>query len=232
MKIEKKRNSLKKGIMVFTLMGLLVVLLMVLLSGFKSKEEFPTFQDVDGKIEVMAGEYKLDKQAYIGDPQAPVKVIEFVDYKCPYCMAWNNDNFDKFKDKFIDTGKAQLYIVNYPFLGPDSIKAAMVGEILWKQNQEAFWEYHHAIYKNQGEERTVWANEKFLLKLIDDYVPHGNSKLVEESLNNLEGLYEVKEDFKITSINGVASVPTFVVGEDKYVNPSLEQLSEIIESNM
>ncbi|MBY0217764.1 thioredoxin domain-containing protein [Paenibacillus illinoisensis] len=230
MEVEKRRNSFKKWLVVFTFIGLLVVLLIVLLSGFNSKEEFPTFQDVDGKIEVMSGEYKLDKQAYIGDPQAPVKVIEFVDYKCPYCKAWNNENFENFKNKFIDTGKVQFYVINYPFLGPDSIKAAMVGEILWGQNHEAFWEYHHAIYQNQGEERTMWANENFLLKLIKDYVPHGNVKSVEESLKNLEGLYEVKEDFKITSINSVASVPTFVVDEKKYVNPSLEQLSEIIES--
>ncbi|MEI4927642.1 thioredoxin domain-containing protein, partial [Klebsiella pneumoniae] len=77
----------------------------------------------------------------------------FVDYKCPYCAAWTNNNLPKLKKDYIDTGKVQLYIVNFPFLGPDSIKAAMVGEILWKQNHEAFWEYTEALYAHQGEEK-------------------------------------------------------------------------------
>ncbi|WP_337033498.1 DsbA family protein [Paenibacillus illinoisensis] len=229
----KKESKKKVGIIATAGAVILIVLIVALISGFTEKEEvFPTFQDVGGTIETQVGDYKLDKQAYLGDPNAPVKVVEFVDYKCPYCAAWTNNNLPKFKKDYIDTGKVQLFVVNFPFLGPDSIKAAMVGEILWKQNHEAFWEYTDALYAHQGEEKTIWANEKYLLSIIKKYVPHGDADAVKKSLKNLEGLFEVKEDFKITSTNGVSSVPTFIVDGKKYVNPDLTQFSDVIDSSL
>ncbi|MGV2886120.1 DsbA family protein [Paenibacillus taichungensis] len=230
---NKKGNNKKSGIIVGAGALVVVVLIVGLILGFKEKEEvFPTFQDVGGKIETQVGDYKLDKQPYLGDPNAPVKVVEFVDYKCPYCAAWTKNDLPKLKKDYIDTGKAQLYVVNFTFLGPDSIKAAMVGEILWKQNHEAFWEYHDALYAHQGEEKSIWAKEKYLLSMIEKYVPHGDAAAVKQSLANLDGLFEVKEDFKITTSNGISGVPTFVIGGQKYVNPDYTELSSIIDSNL
>ncbi|MDR0269427.1 MAG: DsbA family protein [Paenibacillus sp.] len=212
---------------------ILVVLIVVIISGLMKKSEiFPTFADVDGKIETQVGDFKLDKQAFLGDPNAPVKIIEILDYKCPYCAVWTNDNFPQLKKEYIDTGKVQLYIVNFPFIGPDSIKAAMVGEILWKQNHEAFWEFHEALGAHQGKEDSIWANEKSLLSIVKQYVPHGDVDAVKKSLKKLEGLFEVKEDFKISTTNGVSSVPTFIVDGQKYENPELDELYQAIDSKL
>lgn len=228
-----KTSKKNTGLIVTIVAVIVVVLTVALISGYKEKKEFfPTFQDVAGKVETQVGNYYLEKQVFLGDPTAPVKVIEFIDYKCPYCAAWSNDNFPKFKKDYIDTGKVQLFVVNFSFLGPDSIKAAMVGEILWKQSPQAFWEYHEAIYKHQGDEKTIWATEKHLLSIIERYVPHGDAKDVKRSLEQLEGLMEVKEDFKITTTNGVSSVPTFIVDGEDYENPELSELSSAIDSRL
>lgn len=209
----------------------IITIMSIILSGCSKQEEvFPSLEDVRDAIEVKVGDFKLDKQAYIGDPNAPVKVIEFMDYKCPYCAAWTTSNLPHIKKEYIDTGKVQLFLINYPFLGPDSIKAAMVGEILWKQNHDAFWEYHNALSLHQGDESTVWANEEFLTSIIDKYVDNGDSKAVKQGLKNLEGLYEVKEDFQITEANHISSVPTFWIEGKKYVNPDVIQLTQAIES--
>lgn len=229
-KIKQKGSS--KRISIFTSLGIIIVLLatVAIVTAWSDKEEtFPTYEDINDEMSVMAGDYNLDKQAYLGDPKAPVKVIEFIDLKCPYCKAWNTENFDDFKEKYIDSGKVQFYVINFSFLGPDSLKAAMVGEILWKQNQEAFWEYEKAIYENQGDKDTVWANEKFLLNLIKDHVPHGDAAAVKKSLKKLEGLYEVKEDLAIAHANKIPSVPTFIVGGKQYINPELDFFYSVID---
>lgn len=75
--------------------------------------------DAKGKIEIAIGDFKLEKQPFLGDPTAPIKVIEFIDFKCPSCAKWENENFPDFKQDFIDTGKVQFYVINFPFLGPD-----------------------------------------------------------------------------------------------------------------
>jgi protein-disulfide isomerase len=231
------KNTTNKGskrkVVIFTSLGVAIMLLVMvaIIAAWSDKEEeFPTFTDVSDEINVAVGDFKLEKQANIGDPNAPVKVFQFVDYKCPYCKAWNNDNFGKFKEEYIETGKVQLYIINFSFIGPDSIKAAMVGEILWKQSPEAFWEFQDAIYKHQGDKDTIWANEKYLLDLIEDYVPHGDAAAVKKSLRKHEGLFEVKEDFAITTTNGVDSVPTFLVNGQRYINPTLSDFTKVIDS--
>ncbi|MCM3130994.1 MULTISPECIES: thioredoxin domain-containing protein [unclassified Paenibacillus] len=233
--MNKKQKGFGNKVALITSLGFAIVLLtsLAIVAAWSDQEEvYPTYEDVKEEISVSAGDYKLDKQAYIGDPNAPVKVIEFIDYKCPYCKAWNTENFDDFKEKYIDTGKVQFFVINFSFLGPDSLKAAMVGEILWKQNSEAFWEYEKAIYENQGDKGTIWANEKFLLDLIEKHVPHGDAAAVKKSLDNLEGLYEVKEDLAITQANGVPSVPTFIVDSKQYTNPAISDLYEIIDSKL
>ncbi|MNE87456.1 hypothetical protein D3C80_1846600 [compost metagenome] len=53
-----------------------------------------------------------------------------------------------------------------------------------------------------------------------------------ESLKNLDGLFDVKEDFKITTTNGISSVPTFIIGSQKYVNPDYSELSKAIDFNL
>jgi protein-disulfide isomerase len=46
----------------------------------------------------------------LGNPKAPVTVIEYASLSCPHCAAFNNDTFPAFKAKYIDTGK-----INYVF---------------------------------------------------------------------------------------------------------------------
>jgi len=217
----------KKQVVWLSVVVAVVTVGIILLSVLTSlqKESFPTFMDAKGTIVATQGSFSYEKQAYIGDVNAPVKVIEFFDYKCPPCAAWSNENFPQFKKEYIDTGKVQLYYINFPFLGPDSIKAAMMAEIMWNQNPKAFAEFHKAIAKYQKVESDIWATEKYLLEIVEKYVPSGDAKKAKESIRALEGLFEVKEDFKITTANGVSGTPTFFVNG---VKTSSETLSETI----
>lgn len=232
MAMKSGRNgSRRRAIFTIVVFVLMVLVFFVVLATWSDSETDPLMftNEILNEFDLEAGDFKLDKQANIGDPNAPVKVLQFVDYKCPYCKAWNDENFDKFKEEYIETGKVQLYIINFPFLGPDSIRAAMVAEILWKQNSNAFWEFHDAIYHHQGDKSTIWATEEFLLDLIENYVPSGDAAAVKKSLRKNEGLFEVKEDFAITQTNGINKVPSFFVNGKTFPNPTLIDLSREID---
>ncbi|MCL6458065.1 MAG: thioredoxin domain-containing protein, partial [Gorillibacterium sp.] len=113
--------------------------------------------------------------------------------------------------------------------GPDSIKAAMMAEIMWNQSPKAFAEFHEALYEHQKVESDIWATEKYMLEIIEKYVPSGDAKKAKKSIRALEGLFEVKEDFKITTANGVSGTPTVFVNG---VKTSTEALSETVNNEL
>ena len=59
----------------------------------------------------------------LGNPKAPVTVIEYASVSCPHCAAFNNDVFPTLKAKYIDTGKV-FYVAREALTSDPSIAAA------------------------------------------------------------------------------------------------------------
>lgn len=219
-----------------SIIGLSVMCLVAtsLVTAFITKDQksdlksLPTLMDASGKIELVVGDFDLHSQPFLGDSNAPIKVIEFADFKCPACRNWEALNFSGFKAEFIDTGKVQFYFINFPFLGPDSIEAAVAAESIYKQNPDKFWEFKEEIYKNQGVERTIWATEEFLIKLVKNNITGIDYKLFENDLKEHKYLFDVKKDFKISAANGIYGTPSFIVNGEK-VSPE-ELRVRVLES--
>ncbi|WHX47987.1 thioredoxin domain-containing protein [Paenibacillus woosongensis] len=101
----------------------------------------------------------------LGDPNAPIKIVEFGDYKCPACSIFNELVKPQIQSDYVDQGKAAFYFMNYPFLGPDSDTAALAAQSVYHQSNEAFWTYFDALYTNQGNENEQWATVDYLVEL-------------------------------------------------------------------
>jgi protein-disulfide isomerase len=87
-----------------------------------------------------------------GDPNAPVKLVEFGDFKCGYCGEWNHETLPPIRDKYLESGKVRIAHVNYPILGPDSM-ASEAAECAAQQGR--FWEYAQLLYENQRTSDTL-----------------------------------------------------------------------------
>lgn len=63
----------------------------------------------------------------LGDANAPVTILEFTDFECPYCKSFFTDTLPQLKSTYIDTGKAKLTVRNYPlpFHDPAATKEAL-----------------------------------------------------------------------------------------------------------
>ncbi|SET94954.1 thioredoxin domain-containing protein [Paenibacillus sp. NFR01] len=228
---------MKKRIWIFLVFPLLVIVAIesvVLYQQIRDKDQaeaFPTFMDAKGKLDIQVGDFKLDKQPSLGKPDAPVKVIEFVDFKCPACKAWEQEYSAQFKKKYIDTGIVQFFAVNFPFLGPDSIEAALAAELMYEQGADKFWQFKQKLYDHQGQEQTQWATESFLLEFVKENIEGIDYKKFEAGLKNWDHLIDVKEDFKIASANGVYGTPSFRVN-GKAVSSDYAKLSQAIEDSI
>ncbi|ABX12535.1 DsbA family protein [Nitrosopumilus maritimus] len=97
----------------------------------------------------------------LGDPNAPITIVEFGDYQCHQCYNWFHNTKPTITRDYIDTGKANLVFVDMAFLGRDSSPAAQA--TYCAEDQGMYWEYHDMLYNAQESKIDGgWANNERL----------------------------------------------------------------------
>jgi protein-disulfide isomerase len=88
----------------------------------------------------------------LGAPDAPVEVLEYADFQCPYCRQFAQGPEAQLKTEYVDTGQVRFVYRHYPFIGDESIWAAEAAECA--EEQDRFWDYHDKLFAEQGGENT------------------------------------------------------------------------------
>ena len=84
----------------------------------------------------------------LGDPKAPVTLVEYADLQCLYCADWARDAFPAIVDEYVASGKVRIVFRGLAFLGPDSDKALRAA--LAAGEQDALWNVVHGLFTSQG----------------------------------------------------------------------------------
>ena len=83
----------------------------------------------------------------MGSKDAPITIVEFTDYQCPYCLRFTKTTFPLLKSKYIDTGKVRWVALNMPLsFHKDAVKAAQAAHCAGEQGK--FWEMREELFKN------------------------------------------------------------------------------------
>jgi protein-disulfide isomerase len=104
--------------------------------------------DAWGRIDL--GPVHLDDRPALGPPDAPVTILEFADFECPYCA----HAFGQIEALANTTYKGKIRVIfkNYPLNGhPWARTAAIAAECARLQNPAAFWDFARYFYSNQGQ---------------------------------------------------------------------------------
>ena len=105
-----------------------------------------------GSVESSRVEFELDgTELSIGDPNAPVTVVEFSDFQCPFCRRFYTDTVQDLKTNYIDTGKVYFVYKHFPLsFHPAAQKSA---ESVECANEQGKWvELHDKLFDEQGKE--------------------------------------------------------------------------------
>lgn len=86
----------------------------------------------------------------LGNPSAPITIVEFGDYQCHQCYNWFHNTKPAIFENYVDTGKANFVFVDLAFLGKDSPKAAQASYCA--EDQGKYWQYHDILYNSQESE--------------------------------------------------------------------------------
>jgi protein-disulfide isomerase len=96
----------------------------------------------------------------LGDPNAPVTMIEFADLQCPFCKAYTLDALPGIVRTYVRTGKIKLVFSGMHFIGPDSEKALRT--VYAAGIQGKLWNVLDLLYKSQGAENSGWVTDSLL----------------------------------------------------------------------
>jgi len=91
--------------------------------------------------------HALKNANYMGDPKAPVKMIEYADFQCPYCRLYWQDTEPRIIQSYVMTGKVYYeYRSVGAFIGQESAAAAEATYCAGDQGK--FWEFHDTLFTN------------------------------------------------------------------------------------
>ena len=164
-----------------------------------------------------------------GSPVAPVTIIEFADFECPFCarafMTLETMVHTTYKDKI------RVIYKNYPLnVHPWAIRAATGAECARLQNPDTFWEFARDYYCNQG---------SITVKNIDDHI-HDTAKRLNLDIPTLDACMagkaapaRIAEDQKDGALVGVSSTPTLLINGVKVVGlPEEKAFNGILQQQL
>ncbi len=93
----------------------------------------------------------------LGDPNAPVEMEMFIDVQCPVCQNYETLDLPTIVNKYVKTGKAQLHLKPWAFLGGAGSQSfsGRLG-LIAAANQNKGFQYAKVLYDNQGQEESGW----------------------------------------------------------------------------
>lgn len=107
-------------------------------------------QNQNGADAVKTGNIDLSSVFFSGKSDAPLTLLEYGDYQCPYCARFFEQTEPSLNSEYIATGKVKFAYKDMAFLGPESVAAASAAACA--QDQGKFWEYHDALYDIEAKE--------------------------------------------------------------------------------
>ncbi|WP_135451768.1 thioredoxin domain-containing protein [Mycobacterium sp. DL99] len=80
----------------------------------------------------------------LGSPDAPVALVVFSDYRCPFCAKFSRNIEPELVKRYVDAGKLRIEWRDFAIFGPQSMSAARAGRAAAEQGK--FWEFNRAVY--------------------------------------------------------------------------------------
>ena len=92
----------------------------------------------------------------LGDPNAPLTLVEFGDYQCTFCKKFFHETGESILINYVETGKVKMLFKDFIVVNEDSVNAASAAHCA--NDQKMFWQYHSTLYNNWDGEGTGWAS--------------------------------------------------------------------------
>lgn len=93
----------------------------------------------------------ISGQPSLGSPTAPLTLVEFTDFQCPFCARFHAQTFPLLKKAFIEPGRVRYVTVDFPLtsIHPEAFSAARASHC--GEEQGKYWDTHKALFSQRGQ---------------------------------------------------------------------------------
>jgi len=155
--------------------------------------------------QVIKAKLNLEGFVMLGSKEAPLTIVEFTDYQCPFCQRFHTTSFPDLKKNYIDTGKVRFYSRDLPLdFHPNAMRAAEAARCASDQGQ--FWKLRDVMEANPDklDMDSLLADAADLKMNLDTFRACVESEKYKNAVQT-----DVMEAMKI----GASGTPTFVIGK-------------------
>lgn len=159
-----------------------------------------------------------DDDAILGDPNAPVTIVEFSDFQCPYCERFYTESMSLLKTNYIDTGIVKLIYRDFPLpIHQNSSMASQSAECARRANggldDAAYFQMHDLLFENQS----VWSNSADAKSILEGLAKDNLGVDISACLDNETMKAEVEADYTAGRGYGLSGTPSFFINGKKIV---------------
>lgn len=159
---SRTQRLYRLGALLVTAIAVTAVLVAVLTSG--STSQLRPGKPVPGTARTLALFAGIPQHGNaLGNPHAPVTLVEFGDLQCPSCALFAQDALPSIVAHYVRPGRVLLVFRGLHFIGSDSLRAARMAYALGEQDH--LWQFIDLMYRNQGLENSSYVTETYLSAL-------------------------------------------------------------------
>jgi protein-disulfide isomerase len=144
---------------------------------------------------------------FLGKADAPLTLVMFTDYQCPFCSRFESQTLPEIKKQYIDTGKLRFVVRDLPL--PFHANAPKAAEAVYcAEEQGRYWELREKLVAN---------GDKLDAKLLPDYAKQVGIDVAKFSACLESGRHseKIKASATIAASIGISGTPSFIVGSSR-----------------
>lgn len=167
----------------------------------------------------------------LGNPDAPVTVIEYFDFQCPSCQTASTTIVKPLVEKYVASGDVKFTYKFFPVLDDtfrgiyESTGAAIAG--FCAAEQDAFWPYQQILFARRGTGNRGEYSNKNLISFARQVGM--NVEEFTECINSPYARAYVQNDHQTGVQIGVPGTPVFIVNNKPILTPTLRNIEQAIE---
>ncbi|TFH38098.1 MAG: DsbA family protein [Anaerolineales bacterium] len=178
----------------------------------------PDLRALQGQVRLEVDE---DDDPVLGPDDAPITIIEFSDFRCPYCRLFHQETYTPLLEAYPD--QIRFIYRDFPVVG--GYEAAQASECA--DEQDAYWDYHDLLFSGEFEDLSQEAYLAYAERLALD-LDSFSSCLEEERYKA-----EVDNDARYAAGLGVTGTPTFFINGIPLIGAQpLEVFQQIIDTEL
>ena len=160
-------------------------------------------------------EISADNDPIIGNPDAPITIIEFSDFQCPFCARFHIQTLPTIMEEYIEKGSVKLVFRDFPIqsIHPNAVPASVAAECANEQGK--FKQMHDILFEKQNE----WSNLEtvYAIELFNQYSEQINLEQEQFSscLSTAKYVKEIQNDLDDGRTYGVTGTPGFFIGNQQ-----------------